>query len=117
VERVEAEAIYEQHVATDRHEDHAKSLLADTTAVVTSDRWWAYPHLPRARCQLCWAHWARDFKAHAEGLAAEKEFGKHGPRIDGVRERAIRAVPDVRFTVEFCAPRARGGSLPSPSRA
>jgi len=26
----------------DRHEDHAKSLLADTRAVVTSDRWWAY---------------------------------------------------------------------------
>ena len=44
------------HVATDRHEDHAKALLADTRAVVTSDRWWAYTHLPLARRQLCWAH-------------------------------------------------------------
>ncbi len=55
------------HVAADRHEDHAKELLADTKAVVTSDRWWAYNHLPLARRQLCWAHLARDFKAHAEG--------------------------------------------------
>ena len=65
-------------VAPDRHEDHAKELLADTKAIVTSDRWWAYAHLPSARRQLCWAHLRRDFKAHAEGLAAEKEFGEHG---------------------------------------
>jgi transposase len=69
------------HVATDRHEDHAKGLLADTTAIVTSDRWWAYSHLPLARRQLCWAHLARDFKAHAEGMAAEREFGEHGLRL------------------------------------
>ena len=61
-----------------RHEDHAKELLADTTAVVTSDRWWAYAHLPLKRRQLCWAHLRRDFKAHTEGLAAEKEFGEAG---------------------------------------
>ncbi len=66
------------HVAPDRHEDHAKELLADTTAIVTSDRWWAYTHLPLTRRQLCWAHLRRDFAAHAEGLAAEKEFGEHG---------------------------------------
>jgi transposase len=65
-------------VAADRHEDHAKQLLADTKAIVTSDRWWAYAHLPLARRQLCWAHLKRDFAAHAEGLAAEKEFGEHG---------------------------------------
>ena len=37
-------------VEPDRHEDHAKELLADTNAIVTSDRWWAYAHLaaPRA---------------------------------------------------------------------
>ena len=29
-----------------RHEDHAKALLADTTAIVTSDRWWAYAICP-----------------------------------------------------------------------
>jgi transposase len=65
-------------VQSDRHEDHAKQLLADTQAIVTSDRWWAYAHLPLRRRQLCWAHLRRDFKAHAEGLAAEKEFGEAG---------------------------------------
>lgn len=30
------------HLAPDRHEDHAKELLAETKAIVTSDRWWAY---------------------------------------------------------------------------
>ncbi len=61
-----------------RHEDHAKELLADTQAIVTSDRWWAYAHLPLKRRQLCWAHLKRDFAAHAEGLAAEKQFGETG---------------------------------------
>jgi transposase len=65
-------------VETNRHEDHAIELLADTRAIVTSDRWWAYTHLPLRRRQLCWAHLRRDFKAHAEGLGAEKEFGEHG---------------------------------------
>jgi transposase len=65
-------------VEADRHEDRAKELLADTQAIVTSDRWWAYAHLPLHRRQLCWAHLRRDFKAHAEGLAAEKEFGEMG---------------------------------------
>ena len=65
-------------VERDRHEDHAKELLAGTSAIMTSDRWWAYAHLPLRRRQLCWAHPRRDFKAHAEGLAAEKEFGEHG---------------------------------------
>ena len=66
------------HVAPDRHEDHARELLADTDAIVTSDRWWAYSHLPLKRRQLCWAHLKRDFAAHAEGLSAEKEFGERG---------------------------------------
>lgn len=65
-------------VAPSRHEDHAKSLLAGTRAIVTSDRWWAYRSLPLRRRQLCWSHLKRDFAAHAEGLAAEKEFGEHG---------------------------------------
>jgi transposase len=65
-------------VARDRHEDHARSLLAGTQAVVTSDRWWAYRSLPWRRRQLCWSHLRRDFASHAEGLAAEKEFGEHG---------------------------------------
>ena len=69
------------HVAADRHEDHAKALLADTRAIVTSDRWWAYSHLPLARRQICWAHLRRDFTAHAEGLATEKRFGELGLEI------------------------------------
>src|SRR5258705_1581908 len=68
-------------IAPDRHEDHAKALLADTRAIVTSDRWWAYTHLPLKRRQVCWAHLQRDFKAHAEGLGAEKAFGEAGLRI------------------------------------
>jgi transposase len=68
-------------VARDRHEDHAKRLLADTRAVVTSDRWWAYRNLPLRRRQLCWSHLQRDFASHAEGLAAEKEFGEHGLQL------------------------------------
>ena len=63
-------------IAADRGEQHAKALLADTTAVVTSDRWWAYGHLPLRRRQVCWAHLRRDFKAHAEGLAADQQFGE-----------------------------------------
>jgi transposase len=68
-------------IAPDRHEDHAKDLLADTRAIVTSDRWWAYTHLPVRRRQICWSHLQRDFQAHADGLAAEKAFGEAGLRI------------------------------------
>ncbi len=65
-------------VAASRHEEHAKRLLEGHTGIVTSDRWWAYGHLPLARRQLCWAHLKRDFQAHSEGLGAEQEFGEHG---------------------------------------
>jgi transposase len=68
-------------VAASRHEDHARDLLADTTAVVTSDRWWAYGHLPVKRRQVCWSHLQRDFAAHADGLAAEKDLGEAGLKI------------------------------------
>ena len=68
-------------IAPDRHEDHARELLADTTAIITSDRWWAYAHLPVKRRQICWAHLHRDFQAHADGLAAEKTLGEVGLRI------------------------------------
>jgi transposase len=68
-------------VRAGRHEHHAKELLADSGAIVTSDRWWAYSHLPVKRRQVCWAHLRRDFKAHAEGLAAERAFGEAGLRI------------------------------------
>jgi transposase len=68
-------------IAPDRHEDHAKALLGPAQAVVTSDRWWAYGHLPVARRQVCWSHLQRDFAAHADGLDAERELGEHGLRI------------------------------------
>ena len=64
-----------------RHENHAREILGDSAAVVTSDRWWAYNHLPIARRQICWSHLQRDFQAQAEGLAAEQELGDHGLRI------------------------------------
>lgn len=69
------------HVRSSRHEDHARELLGDTTAVVTSDRWWAYSHLPLRRRQVCWAHLRRDFQAQADGLGAEQELGEHGLRV------------------------------------
>src|SRR5436853_544822 len=68
-------------IAASRHEDHARDLLADSTAIVTSDRWWAYGHLPIARRQVCWSHLQRDFAMHADGLAAEKDLGEAGLRI------------------------------------
>ena len=68
-------------IAPDRHEDHAKALLGGSQAIVTSDRWWAYGHLPLGRRQICWSHLQRDFAAHADGLADEKELGEHGLRI------------------------------------
>jgi transposase len=68
-------------VAPDRGEDHARDLLADTRAIVTSDRWWAYSHLPLARRQICWAHLQRDFQAHAEGIRGERELGRRGLEI------------------------------------
>jgi transposase len=68
-------------IAASRHEEHARALLDDSKAVVTSDRWWAYGHLPTARRQVCWSHLQRDFAMHADGLAAEKELGETGLQI------------------------------------
>ncbi len=82
-------------VAASRHEDHAKALLEGTSAVVTSDRWWAYRSLPISRRQLCWSHLKRDFASHAEGLAAEKEFGEHGLALTREVFQAWRAFQDT----------------------
>jgi transposase len=66
-------------IAPDRHEREAKALLGeDFPGVACSDRWWAYNYLEPERRQLCWSHLVRDFTAHSEGLAAQKEFGKAG---------------------------------------
>jgi transposase len=69
------------HIAPDRHEDRLRELLAGHEGIVTSDRWWAYDHLALSRRQICWAHLRRDFAAHAEELAAEKEFGDLGLQL------------------------------------
>jgi transposase len=69
-------------IAPDRHEREAKALLGeDFEGIACSDRWWAYNYLDPERRQLCWAHLVRDFTAHSEGLAAQKEFGKAGLSI------------------------------------
>jgi transposase len=68
-------------IEPDRHEDRAKDLLADSAAIVTSDRWWAYGHLPVKRRQVCWSHLQRDFAFHADGRGIEHELGEHGLRI------------------------------------
>jgi transposase len=68
-------------IRSDRHEERAKELLGPYRGIVTSDRWWAYDHLPPRRRQVCWSHLRRDFTAHAEGLAAEKAFGEAGLAI------------------------------------
>jgi transposase len=40
-----------------------------------------YRSFDPARRQLCWSHLIRDLTAHAEGLAAQKEFGERGLEI------------------------------------
>jgi transposase len=68
-------------VEPDRHDDPARDLLADSSAIVTSDRWWAYGHLPVGRRQVCWSHLQRDFAFHADGQGTERELGEHGLAI------------------------------------
>jgi transposase len=72
-------AVY--RICENRHEDRARELLGQSTAIVTSDRWWAYNHLPLHRRQICWSHLQRDFTAHAECGGAERELGEIGLRV------------------------------------
>jgi transposase len=104
----EAAAVF--RIAPDRHEREALALLGeDFEGVVGSDRWWAYRGFDPARRQVCWSHLIRDFTAHAEGLAAQKEFGEQGLDIarrlfraweqfqqDGDRRRLKRKVAPLR---------------------
>jgi transposase len=97
-------------IAPDRHEREAFALLGeDFEGVVGSDRWWAYRGFDPARRQLCWSHLIRDFRAHAEGLAAQRELGEQGLDIarrlfcaweqfqqDGDRRRLKRTVAPLR---------------------
>ena len=111
-------------IAPDRHEREAKALLGeDFAGIACSDRWWAYDYLDPDRRQLCWAHLVRDFTAHAEGLAAQNEFGKAGLQIaarlfvawkqfqtDGDRDALIRQIAplkqQLRALLERAAPKS-----------
>jgi hypothetical protein len=74
------EAVF--RIAEGRHQREAKALLGEEfSGVACSDRWWAYDYLDPKRRQLCWAHLARDFTAHSEGLGAQKQFGAAGLEI------------------------------------
>jgi transposase len=100
----EAAAVF--RIAPDRHEREALALLGeDFEGVVSSDRWWAHRGFDPGRRQVCWSHLIRDFTAHAEGLAAQREFGERGHDIarrlfcaweqfqqDGDRRRLKRTV-------------------------
>jgi transposase len=68
-------------ITASRHDDHAKNLLGHSTAIVTSDRRWAYNHLPVKRRQICWSHLQRDFEFHAEGRASDKQIGQAGLEV------------------------------------
>jgi transposase len=69
-------------IAAGRHQREAKALLGEGFAgIACSDRWRAYDYLDPEQRQLCWAHLARDFTAHSEGLAAQKQFGEAGLAI------------------------------------
>ena len=97
-------------IAPDRHEREAAALLGeDFEGVVGSDRWWAYRGFDPCRRQVCWSHLIRDFTAHAEGLAAQKQFGEQGLdiarrlfcawdqfQLDGDRRRLKHAVAPLR---------------------
>ena len=96
-------------IAPDRHQREAQALLGEEfSGIACSDRWWAYNYLDVERRQLCWAHLVRDFRAHSEGLGAQRQFGEAGLAIaaalfaawddyrsDGDRERLAErlAVP------------------------
>ena len=69
-------------IAPDRHRRQAQALLGEHfQGIACTDRWWAYDYLDPERRQLCWSHLLRDFTAHSEGLAAQKQFGQAGLAI------------------------------------
>src|SRR6266571_4343865 len=69
-------------IAAGRHAFEAKTLLGERFAgIVCSDRWRGYDYLDPVQRQLCWAHLLRDFTAHSEGMAEQKQFGERGLKI------------------------------------
>ncbi|MCA1700085.1 MAG: IS66 family transposase [Actinobacteria bacterium] len=69
-------------IAAGRHAFEARTLLGERFAgVVCSDRWRGYDYLEPAQRQLCWAHLARDFTAHSEGMGEQQLFGCDGLQL------------------------------------
>jgi transposase len=69
-------------IAAGRHGFEARTLLGERFAgIVCSDRWGGYDYLDPTRRQLCWAHLLRDFTAHSEGMAEQRQFGSDGQQI------------------------------------
>ncbi len=69
-------------IAAGRHAFEARTLLGERFAgIACSDRWRGYDYLDPNRRQLCWAHLLRDFTAHSEGMAEQKQFGSDGLQI------------------------------------
>jgi transposase len=69
-------------IAAGRHGFAARTLLGERFAgIVCSDRWRGYDYLEPSQRQLCWAHLLRDFTAHSEGMAEQKQFGSDGLNI------------------------------------
>ena len=89
-------------IAPDRHQREAQALLgrASSPASPARDRWWAYNYLEPERRQLCWAHLARDFTAHSEGLGAQRQFGEAGLKI---AKRLFAAWEEYRRTLTATA--------------
>jgi transposase len=69
-------------IAPSRHASEARMLLGERfSGIVCSDRYPGYDYLDPTQRQLCWAHLLRDFTAHSEGMAEQKQFGHNGLRI------------------------------------
>jgi transposase len=64
-------------VAASRSRDAFKALMGRSPpAVVTSDRYSAYSHLPPEKRQACWAHLRRDFRAMIDRGDAGEAIGE-----------------------------------------
>jgi transposase len=102
-------------ITSSRHDDHAKNLLGSSSAIVTSDRWWAYNHLPVRRRQICWSHLQRDFEFLAEGRGSDKILGKPAwPSAQSCSGRGrSTSTPPIAKSSNAASVRSSAGSKPS----
>jgi transposase len=71
----------------------ARDLLGDFDGILVSDRYGVYAMLDPARRQVCLAHLARNFIAHADRPGAA---GRHGARIKGLIDQVMILDRDAR---------------------